>query len=274
MKRFTPYLFLLFTVLMIMTLPLSFVENFRGKIIALISFHEKEGAPVQELIYLELENHLLKNEIAELRELQNAPKTEAVQAIPARVIYRSLSTWNSSLWINVGEDDNIDKNNPVTLGKAAIGVIDFVEKKKSRVRLITDIELTPSVRAVREVDGVLHYLAKGELHGSSTIQARSQAQVLQGVGFNYDFPDDFGPARDLRTGFPFNGEDDVPPISLIQPNDLLITTGMDGIFPPGLHVATVLEISPLKEGDYTYSLTAKPVIDHFDDLTLVFVLNR
>ncbi len=277
-----PYLLILFLLLLFMSLPISFVESFRGRIIAWVSpilFHKKENIENQELVQLHLENHLLRNEISQLTELLHLQMKDLPEAVPARVIYRSLSSWNSSLWINVGEEDNhqlrrdiILKNSPVTLGTAVVGVIDYVGKHQSRVRLITDTGLTPSVRAVREVDGELRRLAKGELHGSSHPLWRSQAQILHGSGFNYDFPDEFGPARDLRTGFPFNADQNATPISLIQPNDLLITTGMDGVFPSDLHVATILEITPLKEGDYTCSLTARPVVDNLDDLSLVFVI--
>ncbi|MES2272902.1 MAG: hypothetical protein V4487_01775, partial [Chlamydiota bacterium] len=44
-------------------------------------------------------------------------------AIPAQVIYRDPSSWSSSLWVNVGENDNtasdhpvVVKNSPVVLG--------------------------------------------------------------------------------------------------------------------------------------------------------------
>jgi cell shape-determining protein MreC len=154
-----------------------------------------------------------------------------------------------------------------------VGVIDFVGKHQSRVRLITDTGLTPSVRTVRMEGEEKRYLAKGELHGSYQPQWSSNGQLLYGIGFNYDFPDEYGPARDLRTGYPQNSEGKEPPISLLQPEDMLITTGMDGIFPPNLQVATILEIFPLKEGDYSYSLTAKPMVENLNDLSIVFVIS-
>lgn len=291
----TPYLLILCLVLIIMSLPLTSIETFRGKIFAFLSpawnkafllkratISSEEWKILEEndeITRLHLENHLLRTEISQLTEILHLQSNESQDALPARVIYRALNSWNSSLWINVGEADNaiyrkqmVTKNSPVTLGTAVVGVIDYVGKHQSRVRLITDTGLTPSVRALREEKGDLHYLAKGELQGSYQPQWRTQGQILHGVGFNYDFPDEYGPARDLRTGFPLNVENNETPISLLQPNDLLVTTGMDGIFPPGLEVATVLEIFPLKEGDYTYSLTARPTVENLNDLSIVFVI--
>lgn len=79
-----------------------------------------------------------------------------MQAVLAKVIYRDPSSWSSSLWVNVGEESNeymgrsiICKNSPVVLGKSLIGIVEYVGKKTSRIRLLTDSGLTPSVRAVR-----------------------------------------------------------------------------------------------------------------------------
>ena len=232
--------------------------------------------------------------------------------------------WNSSLWINVGKADNekygyaaISKNSPVLLGNAIVGVVDFVGIHQSRVRLITDSGIKPSVRAVRgdsqrrlllenlslakdnllrhsglladtdvkaiidSIDRILPkmhveektwYLAKGEIYGRSQPLWRSPGQVLKGIGFNYDFPDEEGPARDLRTGKAQNSQLKLPVMSLLKVNDLLETTGMDGVFPKGLLVAIVTKIEPLKEGDYYYELEAKPAAGNLDELSLVFVV--
>ena len=77
-------------------------------------------------------------------------------ALPARVIYRPPVSWNSCLWINVGHESNhrtncevICKGSPVVAGHSLIGVVDYVGKHQSRVRLISDAGVNPSVRALR-----------------------------------------------------------------------------------------------------------------------------
>lgn len=254
-------------------------------------------------------------------EIQNLLQLQ-LQSVPAKVIFRPASSWNNALWINAGSDANltlksevIAKNSPVILGDSIIGIIDYVGKTQSKVRLITDPGLNPSVRVFRENyqqslayeklysllhfleknDGILSdaveqndlmqklkngieklspdhqfwYLAKGELHGSSkSTPGRSQHQLLKGIGFNYDFDDEAGPARDLFT----DQSEDPSIVPILRKGDILVTTGMDGVFPPNLLVAEVIHVYPLKEGDYYYELEAQSTAGNFDDLTTVFIL--
>lgn len=248
-----------------------------------------------------------------------------LEAAPAKVIFRSPESWNSSFWINVGTTTNealghttVAKNSPVLIGTSVIGVIDYVGKYQARVKLITDSGLTPSIRAVRggiqaklldekinalvhtlkTTPGALedrdlqqnliigletavahiplseksHYMAKGELYGSSKPLWRSQRHQLKGMGFNYDFADGEGPARDLRTGAPINHAALNIAMPILKSGDILVTTGMDGVFPAGLLVAEVTQVHPLKEGDYFYELDAMPIAGNFDDLSMVFVI--
>jgi len=204
----------------------------------------------------------------------------------------------------------VAKNSPVVLGKNIVGVVEEVLETKCRVRLLTDRALTPSVRVVRggEQDRVLFetlntliqmiagradlqgaeelaqvlaafqgqlscdpsslYLAKGEIHGSGAPLWRGVGHRLKGEGFNYDFSDEEGEARELRTG----GCRSKGATPLIKTGDLLVTTGMDGIFPPDFHVGIVSKIFPLHEGGSSYELEATPTVSNLDHLTEVFVL--
>jgi rod shape-determining protein MreC len=328
----------------------------------LFSNETNENTPsptsLEEIEKLRLENTLLHEEIIYLKEVmqheirllnqintaidkENPVSTKALksrhrlelqkllqmnlESVPAKVIFRSPDSWNSSFWINVGTHTNeslgnatVAKNSPVLLGSAVIGVIDYVGKHQSRVRLITDSGLTPSIRTVRgniqnkvfdekihnliqllkktphaldspeqqqelishlesaskhlSGEGKTSYLAKGELYGSSKPLWRSQRHELKGIGFNYDFSDGEGPARDLRTGDPIGLDHEGASEPIVEVGDLLVTTGMDGVFPAGLLVAEVSKVHPLKEGDYFYELDAFPVAGNFDDISHVFVI--
>ena len=236
-----------------------------------------------------------------------------MQALPAKVIFRDPLFWSSSFWINIGERDNralcrkiVAKNSPVLVGTSLIGVIEEVLEKKSRVRLITDGCLVPSVRAVRgrvqnqyllehlealllglrlreelfstkeEKEAIFssfvkikqqlqdvaedRYMAKGELFGTARPLWRSRGTTLKGVGFNYDYADAEGVSKDLRRG------------SLVAKGDLLITTGLDGVFPSGLKVAMVSDVYPIKEGGYAYELEASLTAGSLDDVVYVSVI--
>jgi rod shape-determining protein MreC len=248
-----------------------------------------------------------------------------ISALPAKVIFREPASWSSTLWINVGEKENqklgkkiIDKNSPILLGTTIVGVVEYVGDNQSRVRLITDARLCPSVRALRgneqnryvlEHLEALHfalemrddlfpskeehqllaqslyrlkknllqqsgdfYLAKGEIHGTSHPLWRSRSQVLKGRGFNYDFSDAEGPARDLRSAEPYAMVKRGELVPLLRPGDLLVTTGLDGVFPPGFRVGLVSTVQTLKEGASSYEIEAVSTAGNLDLLTHVFVL--
>jgi rod shape-determining protein MreC len=244
------------------------------------------------------------------------------KALIGHVIYRSAYTWNSCLWIDVGEEDNIQgeplclKGSPVLSGTSLIGVVDYVGKKTSLVRLISDSGLSCAVRVARgegdpllarKVEEVKSYieekggfekeeeqkaflflleklsekiacektetlfLAKGELQGHGEPLWRSPGKFLKGIGFNYDFSDSYGGARDLRTGAPLDPKDG-PPIPLIQVGDILVTSGLDGVFPEGLQVARVHSVMPLREGAYFYEILATPTAEELLDVKTVIIL--
>lgn len=118
--------------------------------------------------------------------------------------------------------------------------------------------------------GEEEYLAKGELHGSSAPFWRSRGISLKGIGFNFDYPDEEGPSRDLKNGRPTGNS--AGAIPLLKEGDLLVTSGLDGVFPQGLLVATVSSIAPLKEGSYAYEIEARPLASNLNDLQAVFIL--
>jgi len=317
---------------------ISFISPFWHHLLNFKSFFTASSLSTNSLAiqeernFLQIENELLKNQIHEWQQLMRQNPSEPVlsnwtfidQATPARVIFRSWDRWNQSLWINVGQSTNqsleipvIAKNSPVVIGRTVIGLIDYVGQTQSHVRLLTDPQLHPAVRAVRgreqdlqlydQIDSLLQqlgrkkyaalspdqqahlvelltqfknnlqlakksfYLAKGELQGGVTWFNKQEEPLLKGIGFNYDFADAEGEARDLRTG-KGHAHPQEPAIPLLKVDDILITTGMDGIFPPGLPVARIKKIGLLKEGDYFYNLEAKPLVNPLEDFSLVFVL--
>lgn len=203
----------------------------------------------------------------------------------------------------------ISVGSPVVVGKVVIGVVEEVLSNRCRVRLITDPSLNISVRCVRghmqdaqlsglcqqlatqletrdELEGALtlsralaafsggldaslrtDFLAKGVLHGKGESWVGRRGHLV-GEGFQYDFKDEEGPSRDLRTG---RGEG-VVPTPLISVGDLLVTTGLDGLFPPDLHVGLVTKIHPLFEGECAFELEAQALAPHFNQIKNVTVL--
>ncbi|MGR3912477.1 MAG: rod shape-determining protein MreC [Candidatus Rhabdochlamydia sp.] len=206
----------------------------------------------------------------------------------------------------------VTRNSPVVVGTTVVGIIDHVGETRSRVRLVTDPGVTASIRVIRgsaqkkialqEVRQSLMnlashekedtaskiyqfaeqflssfshadytaYLAKGELKGSHSPHMKTRGSVLKGIGFNYDFPDEEGPSRDLRTGKALSHDE--KGISLITEGDVIITTGLDSLFPAGLKVGAVRKVYPLQEGKCFYEAEIESFIHDFDELSFVTVL--
>jgi len=299
------------------------------------------GSDGQELKSLQLENHQLRTQLDFVYEWLGAEKRlkeqielfktinpddskakeflarrteemksllqKEIRAAFARIIYRDPTSWCSSCWIDVGEENNlalgqkvVAKNSPVVFGSSLVGVVEFVGKRQSRIRLITDSGLKTAVRAVRgsildreivslvkalserlkkcpnakfqtieqELQTVQNtlpiqwedgYFAKGEVFGASAPYYRTLRSTLKGVGFSCDFKDAEGPARDLRSG-------------ILAVGDVLVTSGLDGVFPPGLKVAIVTKVGELKSGDYAYQIEADPIAGELTDLSSLYVL--
>jgi len=274
-----------------------------------------------------LENFLLLQENKRLKSIFFQKGTSNTEYLVGKVIYRSPNAWNSFLWIDIGREDNpfsddliLEKNSPVLANGSLVGLIEYVGKKTSLVRLITDENMCPSVRIRRsdaktwknalykiqkalalgdisfekeeELKAFLYLLkqlekneshdaskrkllAKGELRGSGATLFRSPKALLRGVGFNYDFEDSYGPKRDLRTGSIVDGtleEQQNSALALLQVGDTLVTSGLDGVFPEGIKVATIVDIDPLKEGAIAYEFDAEPTCKNLFDLDYVSVL--
>lgn len=216
----------------------------------------------------------------------------------AKIIYRNPSTWNSFFWINIGKKNtpSIKINSPVLHHGTLIGNIDYVGQKQSRVQLVTNSNLTISVQALRGKDQYLDimehlsalsksemikqneylydqiiaqletlekqnqnwHLTSGEISGLSQPLWRGNAHTLQGRGF--------------KTHFNHETEQADSKMPLIQNEDLLVTTGLDGVFPEGIMVARVKQVDPLKDSSYYYTLIAEPIEKSFNYLKIVEVI--
>lgn len=282
---------------------------------------------LQEWVLFEGKKNVLNAEleVSSLRRQEELLKRLQLHqnAVQGRVIFREPVAWSSHLWLDVGSRVNaklgkevIAKNSPVMHGSSLVGIVEKVTEGRCLVRLITDSNLVPSVRAVRgrqqyrsilqQLEALLTslqllkgglgpgkedqdlakvmevlkekwqqissdaFLAKGELHGSGAPLWRAKSNLLKGIGFNYDFADEEGPARELRSGAPLNNPSQKMP--LLQVGDLLVTTGFDGVFPPNLAVAIVQEVCPLKEGAASYEIRALPAAGNLNHLETLFVL--
>ena len=142
----------------------------------------------------------LEEENAELRALNNVRLDPKLTFITGVVLADSGSPYRQSVLINVGSQDGIVDGWATTDGLGLVGRISGVDKRTSRVIMLTDA----SSRIPAELPA-----------------SRQQAMV---IGDNSAFP-------------PLDFLDDP---SLVQPGDRVLTSGDGDVFPPGLLVGEVV----------------------------------
>lgn len=260
----------------------------------------------------EAENALLRSMLLQFQEEDHLRRISKATTVIGRLIYQDQGPRHKGCWVDVGSEDNarlgqeiVAHHSPVVIGNCLIGLVDQVFPTQSHIRFLSDAAVRPAVRAVRgnaqhvllaqhvtEViqampadspqavrDYLQHwkdqmgastkewFLAKGILEGCSSTSER----VLHGKGFNCDLADRCAPARELRSGR-ILGEGQETAQPLLQKGDILMTTGMDGVFPMGLIVAKVVYVHPLIEGDCYYQLEAEWLAPSLDRLYAVCIL--
>ncbi|HEX8475639.1 MAG TPA: rod shape-determining protein MreC [Pyrinomonadaceae bacterium] len=162
-----------------------------------------------------------RDENERLRSLLGLKEESPYQIVPARVIARDPSIWFNSVIINRGTSSGIEKNMPVVTQSGIVGRVVAVSPWTSQVMLLTD-EKSAAGSVV------------GQLGNSNALG------VVRGVGEEG--------LLEMRY---------VSGLETVNVGDYVVTTGQDGIYPPGLGVGTVVDI---KQGSATmpHTIRVKP----------------
>ena len=142
-------------------------------------------------------------EAASLRRLMNASERLETPPVPAEVIYHSRDPYSHRLFVDRGATHGVRPGSAVTDEGGVVGQVTRVHPLLSEVTLVTDRDQAIPVQVVRNG---LRAVAFGG-GASGMVELRFMAA-------NAD----------------------------IQPNDRLVTSGIDGTYPAGLPVATVVRI--------------------------------
>lgn len=173
----------------------------------------------QRNLFLEDENTRLKQQVHALEEgraenerlkrLLNYADERPGPEISARIIGISPVSTLSSVWINRGEGDGVVRGMPVVTPEGVVGFIHQVTGHSAEVLLVSDHNARVGVRVQR-----------------SRVRATAAGS---------------GGDRPLSLQYALRADS-------IQEGDLIITSGTDGIFPPGLVVGTVKELKKHAHG--------------------------
>lgn len=171
-----------------------------------------------------------------LKELLQLNEKSAINSVPARVIARDPSVWFNTITINRGSTSGVEVNMPVVTGGGIVGRIITVSPFASQVMLITDEKAGAGA--------VVGQLGQSGALGS----VRGRADL--GVGL-----------IEMRY---------VSGLEKVEVNDNVMTTGQDGIYPPGLNVGRVVEV---KNGTATqaHQILIQPGarLDHLEEVAVL-----
>lgn len=174
----------------------------------------------------------LKLENERLNQLFAFKQKTKMDLLAAKVIGRDLSSDHATIMIDRGSSDGVKPMQAVMTIEGAVGYVFRVDTGTSRVMLITD--------RYSIVDGIVQRSrARGLVEGKSL-----DACLLKYVN----------KSADVVTG------------------DLIVTSGLDAIFPKGLPIATV-EIVNKKPYTVTLDVELKPVVNPNKVEELFIVLN-
>ena len=142
-------------------------------------------------------------EAAQLRRLIGGGEKLGIKATPAEVLYAGRDPYSHKVFINLGANHGVRPGSPVTDEAGVVGQVTRVHPLLSEVTLVTDRDQAIPVQVVRT--------------------------GLRAVAFGG------GPSGMLELRFmAANAE--------IQNGDRLVTSGIDGTYPAGIPVATVVRI--------------------------------
>lgn len=198
--------------------PFSGISNVMGNL----------TADSQTLSDLKAENEDLKAQVARLTEYEDEANTLTdllqlrnqynLDSTAARVIARSTDSWSSTITIDKGTSSGIQIGMPVMTSTGVVGQVSEAGPTTATVRLITDE--TSGVSAKVQSSG-----AQGQLQGSADGSLHLNL---------------------IRTD------------QQVSTGDSVVTSGLGGVYPKGLPVGTVTNVTK-SSGSLYYDITVEPL---------------
>ena len=208
---------------------------------AAVSFHElkAENERLQEeidILRAQLVHfHEMQKQNHRYRSLLGFAESSGYELLAAEVISRDPSQWFGTLTINRGYLDGVQREMAVITDRGLVGMVSTVSPNSSQIILITDPRLSVSARVQRTRDpGIV-----------GTVESNAG-----------------DPSMLIMTN--------MPPETSIQPGDMIVTSGMGGIFPPGLYIGMVKE-RPEERSGLVLSVPVEPGVN-FNRLEEIFIV--
>ena len=224
----------------ILEIPLHFVASMQDSIseiwthyIALQNVWEENRHLRQEIQRLQGEQNLLREKTiigTQFQQLLAYQVTAPMTTLPARIIGRNVSNWYRAMIINKGDRDGIHPEMGVITEAGVVGRVVRVNPTTAIVLLLSD----PNVAI------------------TGMVQNSRDEGIIQGT-----------PQGIIHMKY-------LPPLSPVQPGDPVVTSGLTGDFPRGLHIGRIQQITKA-DTDLFQLGEISPIVD-FSKLEGVLVI--
>ena len=184
-------------------------SNFFRQIFNFQSIAAENEQLKQRLIAMESELHTARLQAAEnerLKGLLDLRQQGTYQTIPASVIARDASVWFNTITIDRGSSSGVKVNMPVVSATGIVGRVITVSPWASQVMLVTDEKAGAGA-----VVGQL-----GQSGALGSVRGRPDLGLIE-----------------MRY---------VSGLETVSVGDYVMTTGQDGIYPPGLNVGEIVDV--------------------------------
>jgi len=218
----------------VITWPFNTVVSIGKGYIFLIGTEQENLRLKEENARLRIENGVTNELLLEnnrLRMILDFKKLQPLSTVAVQIIGKELSPASSTVTINKGSSDQIQKDLPVITADGVVGKVETVLPGTAKVYLLTDPGSTVAVMVQRNRE-------EGLLEGKLVNCA------LKYVSYYAD----------------------------IQEGDLLVTSGLDGIYPKGLAVGRVVKVVK-REAAAFQTVIVDPVVS-FSRLEEALVLTK
>jgi rod shape-determining protein MreC len=216
-----------------LSMPFEAIRNTWNNYVALMGVRGENEELREKLARLEEDNLQLREALVASGRLESIAEMRdhfEIPMLPAELVGSDISPWFRSVMLDRGQDDGVLAGMPVIGVHGLVGLVTVSSGRSSQTMLLLDRQSA--------VDGTVQ-------------RSRARGVVRGGGGSN------------LRFEFVARGGD-------VQVGDLVITSGLGGVYPKGLRVGEVTKVSD-PGSRLLQTATLRPAVD-YRQLEQVFVM--
>ena len=215
--------------------PVEFLGETWANYVALVDLKQENDALRDEIARLEEENLQFREALVaggHLERIAEMREGFEVPLLPAQVVGQDVSSWFHAILLDRGRSDQVQTGMPVVSDQGVVGVVSGTGPSAARVMMLLDRRSAADAIIQRS-------RARGIVRGTAT--------------------------GELEFVFQIRADD-------VQEGDVVITSGVGGVYPKGLRLGTVTRVEAAR-AELLHRAIVEPAVD-FGRLEQVFVLLR